>query len=154
MVLEKTLRVPWTARKSNHSILNEISLGCSLEGLMLKLKIQYFGHLMQRTDSFEKILILGKIECRRRRGMTEGEMVWWHHRLNGHGFMWTLAVGDGHGGLAYCGSETPCRSNMTERLNWLMISENKIVSKFGGYYSNQKAKLKELPVQKLRTLGQ
>jgi len=75
VVLEKTLRVPWTARKSNHSILNEISLGCSLEGLMLKLKIQYFGHLMQRTDSFEKILILGKIECRRRRGMTEGEMV-------------------------------------------------------------------------------
>ena len=154
MVLEKTLRVPWTASKSNHSILNEISLGCSLEGLMLKLKVQYFGHLMQRTDSFEKILILGKIECRRRRGMMEGEMVWWHHRLNGHGFMWTLEVGDGHGGLAYCGSWGLKESNMTEQLNWLMISENKIVSKFGGYYSNQKAKLKELPVQKLWTLGQ
>ena len=55
--------------------LKEINPECSLEGLMLKLKIQYFGHLMQRTDSFEKILILGKIECRRRRGMTEGEMV-------------------------------------------------------------------------------
>ena len=62
------MRVPWTARRSNQSILKEISPGCSLEGLMLKLKLQYFGHLMRRTDSFEKILILGKIEGRRRRG--------------------------------------------------------------------------------------
>ena len=64
----RLLRVPWTARRSNQSILKEISPGCSLEGLMLKLKLQYFGHLMQRTDSFEKTLILGKIEGRRRRG--------------------------------------------------------------------------------------
>ena len=62
------MRVPWTARRSNQSILKEISPGCSLEGLMLKLKLQYFGHLMRRADSFEKTLMLGKIEGRRRRG--------------------------------------------------------------------------------------
>ena len=64
----RLLRVPWTARRSNQSILKEISPGCSLEGLMLKLKVQYFGHLMRRADSFEKTLMLGKIEGRRRRG--------------------------------------------------------------------------------------
>ena len=64
----RPLRVPWTGRRSNQSILNEISPECSLEGLMPKLKLQYFGHLMQRTDSFEKTLMLGKIEGRRRRG--------------------------------------------------------------------------------------
>ena len=64
----RLLRVPWTARRSNQSILKEISPGCSLVGLMLKLKLQYFGHLMQRTDSFEKTLMLGKIEVRQRRG--------------------------------------------------------------------------------------
>ena len=63
----RLLRVPWTARRSNQSILKEISLGCSLERLMLKLKLQYFGHLMWRADSFEKTLMLGKIEGRRRR---------------------------------------------------------------------------------------
>ena len=63
----RLLRVPWTARRSNQSILKEISPGCSLVGLILKLKLQYFGHLMQRADSFEKILVLGKIEGRRRR---------------------------------------------------------------------------------------
>ena len=68
MVLEKTLESPWTARRSNQTILKEISPGCSLEGLMLKLKLQYFGHLMQRADSFERTLMLGKIEGRRRRG--------------------------------------------------------------------------------------
>ena len=64
----RLLRIPWTARRSNLSILKEISPGCSLEALMLKLKLQYFGHLMQRADSFEKTLMLGKIEDRRRRG--------------------------------------------------------------------------------------
>ena len=63
------MRVPWTARRSNQSILKEISPGCSLEGLMLKLKLQYFVHLMQRTDSLEKTLMLGKIEGRKRRGL-------------------------------------------------------------------------------------
>ena len=65
---KRLLRVPWTAKRSNQSILKDISPGCSLEGLMLKLKLQYFGHLMQRADSFEKTLMLGKIEGRRRRG--------------------------------------------------------------------------------------
>ena len=68
MVLEKTLRVPWTARRSNQSILKDISPGCSLEGTMLKLKLQYFGHLMRRVDSLEKTLMLGGIEDRKRRG--------------------------------------------------------------------------------------
>ena len=69
MVLEKTLdRVPWTARRSNQSILKAISPGISLEGMMLKLKLQYFGHLMRRSDSFKKTLMLGKIESGRRRG--------------------------------------------------------------------------------------
>ena len=68
MVLEKTLESPWTARRSNQSILKEISPGCSLEGLMLKLELQYFGHLVRRADSFEKTLMLGKIDGRRRRG--------------------------------------------------------------------------------------
>ena len=67
-VLERLLRVPWTARRSNHSILKEISPGYSLEGLKLKLKLQYFGHLMRRADSLEKTLMLGKIEGRKRRG--------------------------------------------------------------------------------------
>ena len=67
MVLEETLRVPWTARRSNQSILKEISPEYSLEGRMLKLKLQYFGHLMGRTDSLEKTLLLGKIESRRKR---------------------------------------------------------------------------------------
>ena len=68
-------RVPWTARRSNQSTLKEISPGCSLEGLILKLKLQYFGHLMQRADSFEKTLMLGKVEDRRRRGRQR--MRWW-----------------------------------------------------------------------------
>ena len=68
MVLDKTLERPWTARRSNQSILKEISPGCSLEGLMLKLKLEYFGHLMRRVDSLEKTLMLGGIGGRRRRG--------------------------------------------------------------------------------------
>ena len=75
----RLLRVPWTARRSNQSILKEISSAFSLEGLMLKLKLQYFGHLILRSDSLEKTLMLGKIEGRKRRGTTEDEMVGWHH---------------------------------------------------------------------------
>ena len=86
MLLGKLLRVPWTVRRSNHSILKEISPGCSLEGLMLKLKLQYFGHLMQRVDSLEKTLMLGEDWGQEEKGTTEDEMVGWHHRLNGHGF--------------------------------------------------------------------
>ena len=94
------MRVPWTARRSNQSILKEISSEYSLEGWMLKLKLQYFGHLMQRADSLEKTLMLGKIEGRRRRG--EDEMVGWHHRLNGHEFEQALGDGEEQGSLAYC----------------------------------------------------
>ena len=79
------MRVPWTARRSILSILKEIDPEYSLKGVMLKLNLQYFGHLMQRTDSLEKTLMLGKIEGGRRR-MTEDEVVGWHHRHDGHEF--------------------------------------------------------------------
>ena len=82
----RLLRVPWTARRSNQSILKEISPGWSLEGLMLKLKLQYFGHLMWRADSLEKTLMLGNIWGQEEKGMAENEMVGWHHRLNRHEF--------------------------------------------------------------------
>ena len=75
----RLLKLPWTARGSNQSILKEINPEYSLEGLMLKLKLQYVSHLMQRADSLEKTLMLGKIESRRRRGVTEDEMVGWRH---------------------------------------------------------------------------
>ena len=96
----RLLRVPWAARRSNQSILKEISPGCSLEGLMLKLKLQYFGHLMRRAGLIWKDPDAGKDWGQEEKGMTEHEMVGWHHRLNGHGFGWTLGVGDGQGGLA------------------------------------------------------
>ena len=76
MVLEETLRVPWATKRSNQSILKEISPGISLEGIMLKLKLQYFGHLMRRVDSLEKTLTLGGIGGRRRRGQ---QIAGWHH---------------------------------------------------------------------------
>ena len=80
----RLLRVPWTARRSNQSTIKEINLEYSLERLILKLKLQYFGHLMQGTHSLEKTLMLGKIEDRRRKGKSEDEMVGWHHQLDGH----------------------------------------------------------------------
>ena len=83
--LGKILRVPWTARRTKQSILKEINPECSLEGLRLRLKLQYFGHLMQRADSLKKTLMLGTIEGRWRRGWQE-ETVGWHHWLNGHEF--------------------------------------------------------------------
>ena len=82
----RLLRVPWTARRSNQSILKEISPGCSLEGLMLKLKLLCFGHLMRRADSFENTLMLGKLRAGGKGDDRWLEMVGWHHRLDGHEF--------------------------------------------------------------------
>ena len=113
----RLLRVPWTARRSNQSMLKEISPEYSLEGLMLKLKLQYFGHLMRRTDSLEKTLMLEKIK-QEEKGTTGNEMVEWHHWLNGHEFEQALGVGFGQGSLA-CFSTRGCKeSDMTEWLNW------------------------------------
>ena len=88
------MRGPWTARRSNQFILKEINPEYSMEGLTLKLKLQSSGYLSRRTDSFEKTLMLGNIEGRRRRGATEGKMVGWHHQLDRHEFEQALGVGD------------------------------------------------------------
>ena len=110
------MRVPWTARRSSQSILEDISPGCSLEGLMLKLKLQYFGHLMQRTDSFEKTLMLGKIEGGRRRG--QQRMKWLDGITDSMGMSEeALGVGDGQGGLGCCSPRGHKELDMTERLN-------------------------------------
>ena len=118
----KLLRVPWTARRSNQSILREISPGCSLEGLMLKLKLQYFGHLMWRADSFEKTLNAGKDWGQEEKGTTEDEIVGWHHRLNGCGFGWTPGVSDGQWGPVCWGLWGRKESDMTERMNWTELN--------------------------------
>ena len=86
MVLEKTLESPWTTRRFNQSILKEISPGISLEGMMLKLKLQYFGHLMRRVDSLEKHSDDGRDWGQEEKGMTEDELAGWHHRFDGHEF--------------------------------------------------------------------
>ena len=99
----RLLRVPWTARRSKQSIL-KISPGISLEGMMPKLKLQYFGHLMRRVDSLEKTLMLGRDWGQEEKGTTEDEMAGWHHWLNGRESEWTPGVGDGQGGLACCDS--------------------------------------------------
>ena len=112
------MRVPWTARRSNQSILKEISPGCSLEGLMLKLKLQYFGHLMRRADSFQKTLMLGKIEGRRRRG--QQRMSWLDGIIDSMDMSLSKlhhSVHDGQGGLECCGSWGRKELSTTERLN-------------------------------------
>ena len=101
MVLEKTLQSLLDC-KEIQSILKEISSEYSLEGLMLKLKLQHFGHLMPRADSLEKTLMAGKDWRQEEKGMTEDEMVGWHHRLDVHEFEQALGVGDGQGCLACC----------------------------------------------------
>ena len=110
------MRVPWTARRSNQSILKEINPGISLERMMLKLKLQYFGHLMRRVDSLEKT-DAERDWGQEEKGTTEDEMVGWHHQLDGHRFGWTLGVGDGQGGLACCDSWNRKELDLTERLN-------------------------------------
>ena len=104
-MLEKTLESPFDCK---------ISPRCSWEGLILKLKLQYFGHLMGRADSLEKTLMLGGIGGSRRRGR---QRAGWHHRLDGHEFGWTPGVGDGQGGLACCDSRGRKESDTTEPLN-------------------------------------
>ena len=113
----RLLRVPWTARGSNQSILKEISPKYSLEGLILKLKLQHFGHLMGRTDSLGKTLMLGKIEGQKEKGMTEDEMVGWHHWLNGHEFEQAPGDGEGQGSLACCSPWGHKELDTTEWLN-------------------------------------
>ena len=110
----RLLRVPWTARTSNQSILKEISPEYILEGLMLKLNLQYFGHMMRRADTLEKTLMLGKIEGRGRRGR---QRMRWHHWLNGHEYEQTLGVGDRWGSLVCHSPWGRKASDTTEGLN-------------------------------------
>ena len=91
----RLLRIPWTTRRFNQSILKEISPGCSLKGLMLKLKFQYFGHLLAKSWLIWKDPDARKDWRQEEKGTTEDKMVGWHHQFNGHGFGWTLGVGDG-----------------------------------------------------------
>ena len=128
----RLLRVPWTARRSNQSILKDISPRCSLEGLMLKLKLHYFGHLMRRW-LIGKDSDAGRDWGQEEKGTTEDEMAGWHHWLDGREFEWTLGVGGGQGGLlmllllsrfsqvrlACCNSWGHKELDTTERLNWL-----------------------------------
>ena len=109
----RLLRVP---RRSNQSILKEVSPGFSLEGLMLRLKLQYFGHLMWRVDSLEKTVV------QEEKGMTDDEMAGWHHWFDGHEFKWTPGAGDGQGCLACCSSWGRKESDTTERLNWTELN--------------------------------
>ena len=115
-------RVPWTARRSNQSILKKISPGCSLEGLMLKLKLQYFG------PPHAKSWLIGKDSNARRdsgkeeKEMTEDKMAGWHHQLDGYEFEWTPEISDGQGGLACCNSWGHKESDTTEWLNWTELN--------------------------------
>ena len=115
----RLLRIPWTARRSNQSILKEISPECSLTGLMLKLKLQNFGHWMQRADSFEKTLMLGKIEGRRRRGWQ------WMRWLDGITDLMDMSLGKLRRLVVNRETCSPCRnkgSDMTKRLHWTELS--------------------------------
>ena len=118
----RLLRVPWTARRSSQSILKEISPGISSEGMMLKLQLQYFGHLMRRVDSLEKNSDAGRDWGQEDKGTTENEMAGWHHWLDRREFEWTLGVGNGQGGLACCDSWGHKELDMTKQLNWTELT--------------------------------
>ena len=123
----RLLRVPWTARRSNQSILKENSPGSSLEGMMLKLKLQYFGHLTRRGDSLEKTLMLGGIWGQEEKGTAEDEMAGWHHWLDGHESEWTPEVGDGQGGLVCCDSWG--RKSQTRLSDWTELKMMVVLNK-------------------------
>ena len=112
------LRVPWTAKRSNQSILKEISPRCSMEGMMLKLKLQYFGHLRHKSWLIRKDSDAGRGWGQEEKRTTEDEMAGWPHRFNRGEFEWTPGVGDGQGGLACCNSWGHKELDMTEQLNW------------------------------------
>ena len=116
----RLLRVPWTARKSNQPILKETSPGCSLEGLMLKMKLQNFGYLMRRADSLERPWCWERLRAEDK-GTTEDEIDGWHHQLNGLWFGWTSGVGDGWGGPPCCGS-WGCKELDVTELNWTELT--------------------------------
>ena len=141
----RLLRVLWTARRSNQSILKEIIPGCSLEGRMLKLKLQYFGHLMRKANSFAKTLMLGKIEGRRRRGWQR--MRWLDGITDsmdmGLGGLWQLVIDQG--GLACCGSWCCKVSDTTEWLNWTFRKVKMLKNK-------QKIKLPKITFLKLKEI--
>ena len=118
----RLLRVPWSASRSNQSILKEIKPEYSLEGLMLNLKLQYFGYVMRRTESLEKTLMLGKIECGRKRGLLR--MRWFDGITDLMDWVWrTSGVGDGQGGLVCCNPGVCKELVMTEWLYWLKHKE-------------------------------
>ena len=123
----KLLRVPWTARRSDQSILKEINPKYSWEGLMLKLKFPYVGHLVWRADSSEKTLMLRKIEGRRRRGMTEDETAGWHHWLSGYEFEQTSGDSEGQGAW-HAAVHGVVKS-------WIWLSDWTTTTKWGGALS-------------------
>ena len=113
----RLLRVPWTERRSNQSILKEISPECSLEGLMLKLKLQYLATWCKELTHLRRPWCWERLRAGEK-GMTEDDMVGWHHQLNGHKFEQAPGVGDGHGTVACCNPWGHKESDMTEQLNW------------------------------------
>ena len=124
VVLEKTLEIPWTVRRSNQSILKEINPEYSLEGLVLKLKLHYFGHLMWSAQvTHGKDPDAGKDWRQEEKGKTEDEMVGWHHWLNAHEFEQAPGAGGGQRSLACCSLWGHKESDMTEWLNWTELND-------------------------------
>ena len=152
----RLLRVPWTARRSNQSVLKEISPEYSLEGLMLKLKLQYFGHLIRRADSLEKTLMLGKIEGRRRRGWQR--MRWLDGITLGHEFEQTPRDTEGQGSLECCGPWGCKESDTTEQLNnnnvfTLFCLKNKVLQNLLEYGTDKHRPLASMKAFKFLTVN-